>query len=323
MTSCNIAPLVSVCVVTYNQQGFIKDCLLSVLTQAFDSRIEILVGDDGSSDGTADAVDTIANHYPGVITLYRHPKNLGPSGNYQFLIERATGEYIAHLDGDDYWLPGKLEAQLRFLAEHPECVAAYTNAAAITESGSLCGVFNNPQPAVFDAEYLLRGGNFLNHSSMLYRASVRDALLSIHGSFIDYRMHLRLTHRGRLGYLNQTLVMYRAGVSQSMSISTPSVIRDLYWQALHEGLQDPATCDYAGSALARFWAHSLFVDLMHRKLGSAWNWARKIRREEPRFTFLRLVCGTLASSREFWRFGAEILGRRLTGSRVKVLHRRD
>lgn len=316
-------PTVSVCVVTYNQRNYIKDCVLSVLTQAFDTRLEILVGDDGSSDGTADVVESIARQYPGLVTLYRHPQNLGASGNYQFLIGRAKGRYIAHLDGDDYWLPGKLAAQLRHFDRHPGCVAVYSNAAVITEAGELYGSFNNPQPTEIDTEYLVRKGNFLNHSSMLYRSSERSVVLSMSGRFIDYAMHLGLAKRGALGYVNEALVVYRAGLSQSMSSSTPDLVRHLYWEALLAALREPSASRYAAPALTHFWAQTVFGNLTHGQFRRTWQWARRIRHDVPAFSAWQFIHGILASSGEAcWQLVARLLSRRLYGSRVRLLHRR-
>src|SRR5438034_6985558 len=98
MMSADDRPIVSVCVVTYNQQDYIEDCLLSVLAQTPEIELEILVGDDCSTDGTAEIVERISALFPARIVLYRHVANLGASANYQFLISRAKGDYIAHLD---------------------------------------------------------------------------------------------------------------------------------------------------------------------------------------------------------------------------------
>ena len=96
-------PLVSICVVTYNQQQYIRNCLVSVVTQEVDCDVEVLVGDDGSSDATCEIIESVAKEFPGKITLFRHAVNLGPTGNYQFLIEKAkgwTGKALCSVDDD-------------------------------------------------------------------------------------------------------------------------------------------------------------------------------------------------------------------------------
>lgn len=230
-------PKISVCVVTYNQERYIKDCLLSVLTQAYDVALEVLVGDDGSTDGTPQIVRDIAEKHPGLVTLFRHERNLGPSANYQYLIERSTGNYIAHLDGDDYWMPGKLQAQAAFLEKHAECMAVYSNAVLMNEAKDILGAFNRQQPEVFDLDHLFEKGNFLNHSSLLYRQKAREVILDIQPPFIDYRIHLRLAALGKLGFVNQMLVAYRVGAEGSMIATANDAVRHAYNEAISEVIQ--------------------------------------------------------------------------------------
>nr|WP_242445557.1 glycosyltransferase [Chromatium okenii] len=177
-------------------------------------------------------VGDLALRFPDTIRYYRHEIRLGPAGNYQFLIERSKGEYIAHLDGDDYWLPGKLKAQSKRLDDEPDCPAIYSNALCINDEGCLLGLFNNLQPDRFDLMGLLKRGNFLNHSSMLYRACYRGELLSWTPDFIDYRIHLYLSRFGNIGYLNAPFVGYRINSSGSMVVHQNDKVRLFYWIAL-------------------------------------------------------------------------------------------
>ena len=86
---------------------------------------------------------------------------------YKKLLGLARGEFIAHLDGDDYWLPGKLQRQLNFLHQNPGCNAAYTNALVIDRKGRKLGIFNDVRTQLVDLGFLVRRGNFLHMSSTL------------------------------------------------------------------------------------------------------------------------------------------------------------
>lgn len=229
-------PRVSVCVVTYNHERYIHDCLMTVVAQAHDVHLEILIGDDQSTDRTEEIARALAAQFPEIVRYFRHETRLGPAGNYQFLIGQARGEYIAHLDGDDYWLPGKLKAQLGVLDTSPECVAAYTNAICINDDGGLLGLFNNPVPDRFDLKSLLRSGNFLNHSSLLYRSDFGGLIREWSTEFIDYRIHLNFANHGRLAYLKSTYVGYRVNSTGSMLVHQNEHVRELYWFAVHEAL---------------------------------------------------------------------------------------
>ena len=179
-------PKISVCIVTYNHERYIADCLLSVLAQSYDGALEILVGNDCSTDSTAEEILKIEQRFPGRITNVVRERNMGSNRNCQDLVARATGDYVALVDGDDYWLPSKLAMQFNFLAGHPDCLAVYSNAAVVDDTGTLLGCFNNPQPSSFDMRYLLSTGNFLNLSSTLFRASQRQLFLGLGDNFIDY-----------------------------------------------------------------------------------------------------------------------------------------
>jgi cellulose synthase/poly-beta-1,6-N-acetylglucosamine synthase-like glycosyltransferase len=104
-------PLVSVCVMTYNQADYIEDCLEGILMQKTDFPVEILLGEDGSSDGTRKICIDYANKYPDKIRLFLHHRennikiNGKQTGRFNFLYNfyAAKGKYIALCDGDDYW----------------------------------------------------------------------------------------------------------------------------------------------------------------------------------------------------------------------------
>jgi glycosyltransferase involved in cell wall biosynthesis len=114
-------PKVSVCVVTYNQEAYIEKCLMSLVEQKVDFEYEIIVGEDCSTDGTKAVVERIAKIHPKKIKLVLQEKNIGSSENYKSVYNLARGKYIAHMDGDDYALPGKLQAQHDILEAEPEC----------------------------------------------------------------------------------------------------------------------------------------------------------------------------------------------------------
>lgn len=225
-------PRVSVCVATYNQDQYVRDCVMSVVSQANDVSLEILVGDDQSTDQTEEILRGLAAQYPDIIQYFRHESGLGPERNYQFLIGQARGDYIAHLDGDDYWLPGKLRMQLAVLEDSSDVMACYTNALCIDGTGMPLGPFNNPQPRRFNLSYLMKNGNFLNLSSMVYRAEIGSSICSWPPHFIDYKIHLMIAEKGDLGYVNTFGVVYRMNSSGSMVLNQSERVWRLYWEAL-------------------------------------------------------------------------------------------
>lgn len=110
---------VSILVRVYNQEKLIESCLNRILNQEFDGELEILVGNDNSTDGTKDILDNISSRHKNVM-VYHHQPNLGALKNYDYLFSKATGDYVCVCDGDDYFLPGKIKTQATFLDNNPE-----------------------------------------------------------------------------------------------------------------------------------------------------------------------------------------------------------
>lgn len=110
---------VSVLVITYNQERFVRDTLASVQLQRYPD-VEIVVADDGSTDGTADVIRQLASSDERIVPVLAE-RNRGIASNLNAGIARCTGEFVAYLGGDDLMLPGKIERQVAFLRAHPEC----------------------------------------------------------------------------------------------------------------------------------------------------------------------------------------------------------
>lgn len=223
-------PHLCVCVVTYNQRDYIETCLRSILDQAVHADVRVMVGDDGSTDGTSDSIRILVAEYGSRLVHLRRDRNLGPFANLLDLLSRAEGEFIARVDGDDFWLPGKLARQLAYLQRHPDCSAVYTNALTVDERGQALGVFNDLGDAKLDLTTLLRRGNALNNSSVLYRARYGTGWQA--GEQIDYQIHLWLARHGWLGHIGEPLAGYRVNTQGSLVMSANERIRALYWQAI-------------------------------------------------------------------------------------------
>ena len=117
---------VSVVVATYNQEKYIGHTLESIVSQKVNFEYEVLVGDDCSTDGNAVIIKEYAEKYPDIIIPILREKNLGMGGNVADLTMRVTGEYVAFIEGDDYWIDeNKLQKQVDFLDSHPDYVACF------------------------------------------------------------------------------------------------------------------------------------------------------------------------------------------------------
>lgn len=162
-------PLVSAAVITYNQRKYVEAALGSVLAQTY-PHIEIIVGDDGSTDGTPDVLRRLQQRYPDRIGLALSPVNRGITANCNAVLAQSRGEYVAWLGGDDEWLPEKLSRQVKDLEAHPHASLSHHAVEMFFEgTGEVRVLDENPlrHPSVTE----LVSHCFINGSSVLHRRS--------------------------------------------------------------------------------------------------------------------------------------------------------
>lgn len=117
-------PLVSVAVITYNQEDFIGEALESVLSQDY-KNLEVVVADDASTDRTPIILRAYSDKYPGIFKLVLASENGGVTKNSNAALSACSGKYIAWLGGDDVFLPGKISAQVEFMEKESKCSILY------------------------------------------------------------------------------------------------------------------------------------------------------------------------------------------------------
>ena len=174
-------PTVSVIMITYNHEKFIKKSICGILKQITDFPIELIIADDNSPDNTSVQVNNIIekqNYSDKVIIKYtKHQVNKGPNANFQWAANQAQGKYIAICEGDDYWAdPYKLQKQVDFLENNPEYVVCSHNAKIIDSNGVLLKDKKIPQ-LTKDRDYSpyeLQTGAFLLTLGMVFRNVIKD-----------------------------------------------------------------------------------------------------------------------------------------------------
>ena len=210
---------VSVCVVTYNHENYIAECLESLVTQQTSFKFEIIVGEDCSKDATREIVQQYAEKYPGLIIPLFYEKNIGPVENIEQVYKKAKGKYIAHMDGDDLALPGKLQRQFLILEKNVEIAICSHNIIRIN-SDSLN--LNNDW-VYTEGEYtlleLLLDLPFFAHSSKMFR---NQAELNFFNSeininhLLDIDLHFENAIHGNIYHINESLGGYRVNVGVSI-----------------------------------------------------------------------------------------------------------
>ncbi|MHB0983454.1 MAG: glycosyltransferase [Thiobacillus sp.] len=171
-----MSPKVSVVVKSYNHAPYIHQAIQSILDQSFQD-FEIVVTDDGSTDGTPDIVRQIQDRR---IKLEVLPRNNGISIAMNSVLSRATGEYIAILNSDDFSLPGRLEKQVSFLDGRSDVAALFGMPLVVDEEGNETKPYNDfNQPLSFPdfkcttwLNYFFYHGNCLCAPTAMIRRSV-------------------------------------------------------------------------------------------------------------------------------------------------------
>lgn len=221
------SPKVSVCVVTYNQEKYISQCLQSLVDQKADFDFEIVVADDCSTDATREIVRAFADKYPKIFRLYLHEKNIGAYKNFRFVHEQAVGEYVAHMDGDDYALPMKLQNQVDFLDVNIDCNMVFHRMIILKRDSkfNIVKCEKNVTHKKFFRKDIIEGIAIGANSSKMYRALLRNEELPDF-DVVDYTVNVIQVGEGYAAYSSdKPLGVYREGVGISGS---KSVIKSVY-----------------------------------------------------------------------------------------------
>jgi len=134
----NLNPIkVSVVVLAYNHEPFLRQALDGVLGQLVDFDYEVIVGEDCSTDQTRRIVRDYEQRYPALLKPIYHPHNVGMGANFHACLQACQGQYIALLEGDDYWTsPLKLQRQVAWLDQHPDFTICFHPVLDHYEDGS-------------------------------------------------------------------------------------------------------------------------------------------------------------------------------------------
>ena len=209
---------VSCHIITYNQKDYIAQCIEGVLMQQTDFSIELVIGDDNSTDGTAEIVAQYARQYPDLIkTNLREVRGTGIPGKDNFLttMEMCTGEYISLCDGDDYWTdPLKLQKQIDFLEANPDYVLSFHKVTILKPDGEFVEDFITKVPEEYQGhETLARLGNYIHTPSVVFKNIVPAYSFEFYESPIgDYFLYMMLAEHGKLHYIKESMAVYRYGI---------------------------------------------------------------------------------------------------------------
>ncbi|MBL8281796.1 MAG: glycosyltransferase family 2 protein [Acinetobacter junii] len=225
---------VSVCVVTYNQENYIAQCLESLVNQETNFRYEIIVGEDYSTDSTRAIVQSYVERYPDLIVPLFYKNNIGAVENIKQVYKKAKGKYIAHMDGDDMALPGKLQKQFDILEDNPDCSICVHNMNAVDGSSNSMKrqftVFDEKKYSLIDM-YLINP--FFIHSSKMFVNKIDEYIDDLDQNALDIEVHIEQAKQGNIYFLKESLGIYRqfVGVTYEGKLINPLIparIQDVY-----------------------------------------------------------------------------------------------
>jgi len=203
----------SVLMITYNHERYVRQALDSVLMQDVDFEYEIVIGEDCSTDSTRDILLEYSRRFPERFRLLLREKNMGAIPNFFSALDECRGQYVALLEGDDFWTsPGKLRKQVAFLDAHQDCAICFHNVLGHFEDDSRID-FNYvraDQKEMMELEDLLQDNVIPTCSAVFRHRLVRPFPSWVYELKMgDYPLHILNAQHGRIGYINETMGVYR------------------------------------------------------------------------------------------------------------------
>lgn len=220
-----LVPLVSICVPAYQHVGYITQALEGILMQKTSFSFEIIIGEDGSSDGTIEVCKKYAEENPDKIRLYLRDrnesliyddnKNIIGYCNWIWTLEETRGKYIAICEGDDYWTdPYKLQKQVDFLEENPDYGLVHTNLLHYWQAAAKSVEMNKSVGSGNIFEELLFWNKISTLTVVVRRKLIMDAIEEgvIYPDFLalDYPLWLYVSTKSKIHHLEDFTGVYRS-----------------------------------------------------------------------------------------------------------------
>lgn len=191
--------------------------------QKINFTIELIIGEDCSTDNTRNIILDYQKINPGKFKLLLHETNIGASANQTAVLNNFTGKYIAFCEGDDYWIdPLKLQKQVDFMEVNPDCSLCFHASKSIRNNNPNDYTLHRPKDIPlynkFEMKHaILGGGGFMATNSMLFhRKYIQDRPAWMEKTPVgDLPLMLLLASKGKIGYIDEVMSVYRV-----MSLST-------------------------------------------------------------------------------------------------------
>jgi glycosyltransferase involved in cell wall biosynthesis len=264
--------------ITYNHERYIAQAIESVLEQETPFPVELVVGEDGSTDGTRDILVAYAGRHPGRVRLLLAESNRGMVPNFMATLAACQGRYVALCDGDDYWIDTrKLAKQVAYLEAVPECAVCFHNAFVEYPDGGRTLFHGGLGRRAFSGRDLLERW-LIPTSSAVFHNPAFESFPDFYrrATHEDLPLFLLLAERGSLEYLDEVMSVYRRHPGGIMASFTGTSFNQRNIAVLRE-----MDCYFNGKyhALLTRWEAGLHRTnaISHAARGQRWEAARALR----------------------------------------------
>jgi O-antigen biosynthesis protein len=255
----SVRPVVTTIIPTYNHQDFLVETIESALAQEGNFTHEILISNDGSTDETQAIVDHYAKAYPNIIRDISSASNRGISENFRYCFMEAAGDFVAILEGDDYWSDSnKIFEQAKFLVSHPEAAMVFSRVELYDMAKNRYRLLKRQDglPSLLTGEHFAKNEHLnliANFSSTMIRKSVACNLPSAiyQPRLNEISLAFYVDRIGKIGFIDKVMGCYRqnqasvwTGSDQASQLQQSIAIRENVL-----GIAKPAYRDYIRKSL--------------------------------------------------------------------------
>jgi glycosyltransferase involved in cell wall biosynthesis len=268
----HVMPRVTVLLTTYNAARFVGAALEGIAAQSFRD-FDVVVADDGSTDGTVDIIERFPDLSAQIVT----GENLGLPGNWARGMAQCQGELIAFCAGDDAWLPNNLEVGVGALDRDPEAALSYARSELIDGDGAPIEVAPTVRSARPPSGWVDRNGllafNYIGGHSTVIRREAVEAVGGVDTSlfFVDLDLFVRVVERYRIVFNDQVTVRYRmhdAGLSrdQQRMLRARLALLDKHLGLAWTPMKRQMVCRaYLRTAYRELWPHPTRSSVAHAR----------------------------------------------------------
>jgi glycosyltransferase involved in cell wall biosynthesis len=272
-------PAVSVWMITYNHEAFIRQALDGILMQVTSFPYEVVIGEDMSTDQTREIVQEYQRHHPDRIRLRLAKENLYSQGMKPFasVLNACRGKYIALCEGDDYWTdPLKLQKQMDFLEAHPSHAVCFHRAYQLVQATGEMKIWQQSRRLdrfTYTLDDLARD-NFVATPSIMFRNGLVVQMPSwfFDAPCGDWPLLVLLAQHGTVGFIDQAMAVHRihgggmfGGASESVQHEMSTKMFDLLRVHLSSKYEDQIQAGVSDYLLNWAWESADQGDLSNAK----------------------------------------------------------